>query len=226
MAPDGHFRYPTIYFLAISYQYTNLFFPQNGRRLPFWMTENHFRSHFSQFHIQYATFFFTKWPPATILDDRKSRSIVFLAISENFYTKWPPAAILYDGNYFRLHFLPFQINTQTVFFFHKMAADSHFGWPKITFDCIFCHFRSIHNLYLFNMATGGQFGWPKISFDRISAHFRSILNFVFFHKMAAGGHFGWPKINFDRISRHFRSISNFFFSVFFQNGRQRMTKFC
>ena len=42
----------------------------------------------------------------------------------------------------------------------------HFGWPKMNFDRISRHFRSIHNfLYIF-----------------------------FFHKMAAGGHFGWPKI--------------------------------
>ena len=30
-----------------------------------------------------------------------------------------------------------------------MAADGHFGCPKITFDRIFGHFRSIRNFYLF-----------------------------------------------------------------------------
>ena len=43
---------------------------KNGEKRPFWMTENHFRSQFSPFH-QYATFFFiffSKWPPAAILD--------------------------------------------------------------------------------------------------------------------------------------------------------------
>ena len=45
----------SITFLAISDQYAAFlffyFFLQNGRRLSFWMTENHFRSHFSPFQI-------------------------------------------------------------------------------------------------------------------------------------------------------------------------------
>ena len=46
----------------------------------FWMTENRFRSHFSPFQINAQfLFFFTKWLPAAILDDRKSLSIAFLA---------------------------------------------------------------------------------------------------------------------------------------------------
>ena len=98
-------------------------------------------------------------------------------------------------------------------------APPHFGWPKMNFDRISRHFRSIRNfLFLFHkMAAGGHFGWPKITYDRIYRHFRSILNFVldFVHKMAAGGHFGWPKFTFDRISRHFRSIRNFYFVWFF-----------
>ena len=39
----------SIAFLDISDQYT--FFSQKGRRQPFWMTENHFRLHFSPFQI-------------------------------------------------------------------------------------------------------------------------------------------------------------------------------
>ena len=109
--------------------------------------------------------------------------------------------------------------------------------PKMNFDRISHHFRSIHNflfvLFRFHkMAAGGHFGWPKITFDRISRHFRSKRNFdffwIFFYKMAAGGHFGCPKITFDRISRHFRSIRSFdFFGFFSQNGCRRsfwMTK--
>ena len=181
------------------------------------MTENQFRSHFSQFrtNTQFLLLFFfiIKWPPAAILDDRKSLSIAFLDISYKY----------------------------TIFFkcFHNMAAGGHFGWPKITFDRISRHFRSIRKLFFeifHEMATCGHFGWPKITFDRISLHFRSICNSFFFdffftkwlpvtilddrkslsiaflsisdqyatfffHKMAAGGHFGC-------ISRHFRSIRN------------------
>ena len=139
------------------------FFPQNGCRRPFWMTENHFWSHFSPFQINMQLlFFFTKWLQAAILDDWKSLSIACIAVSNQY---------------------------ATFIFFHKMAAASHFGWPKITFDRISHHFTSIHNFYIF---------------------------LIFFHKMAAGDHFGWPKITFDRISRRFKSICNFYF--FTQNG--------
>ena len=153
------------------------------------------------------------------MDDRKSLSIAFLAISDQY---------------------------ATFFFTIWLPASGHFGWPKITFDRISHHFRSIRNFCFCKMAAGGYFGWPKITFDRISRHFRSIRNFnfldfstkrlpvailddrksrsiaflaisdqyatlIFFHKMAAGGHFGLLKITFDRISRHFRSICTFFF---------------
>ena len=49
------------------------------------MTENHFRSHFQPFQIN-KHLFFTKWPPADILDDRKSFSIAFFAISDQYAT--------------------------------------------------------------------------------------------------------------------------------------------
>ena len=100
-----------------------------------------------------------------------------------------------------------------------MAPGGHFGWPKITFDCISPYLGSIRNFYIFfrKMTPGGHFGWPKITFDRISRHFRSIRNFNFFrhffHKMAPGGHFRWPKITFDCISRYFGSIRNLY--IFF-----------
>ena len=34
-------------------------------------------------------------------------------------------------------------------FFRKMTSGSHCGWPKITFNRISHHFRSIRNLYIF-----------------------------------------------------------------------------
>ena len=71
-------------------------FSQNGRRRPFWMTENHFRSHFSPDQCATLNFFFTKWPPAAILDDRKSLSIAVFAISDQY-------AILFFFEYF-FHF--------------------------------------------------------------------------------------------------------------------------
>ena len=69
------------------------------------MTENNFRSHFSPFEINTQLLFFnlfTKCLPAAILDDRKSLSIIFLAISDK------NATLIY-------------------FKFHKMAAGDHFG---------------------------------------------------------------------------------------------------
>ena len=198
-----------------------LFFSQNGCRRPFWITENHFRLHFSPFQINTQLlfhkmaasghfewpkitfdrislhfrsirnfdFFFTKWLPAAILDDWKSLSNAFLAISDQYAT-------------FFVEFF-FQNGCRRPFWKSDLG---HFGWPKITFECISRHFRSIRN-FLF-------FGLPKITFDRISRHFRSILNF--FHILAASGHFGWPKITFECISRHFRSIHKFFFDFFFK----------
>ena len=131
----------------------------------------------------------TKWPPVAILDVQKS----LLTISDQYHN---------------LYFCDF---------FYKMAAGGHFGCPKLTFDGISGHFRSIRN-FLFNlfykMAAGAHFGYPKFTFDCISGHFRSIRNFIFleiFYKLAAVGHFGCPKFTFDRISRHFRSIPNFSF---------------
>ena len=68
MAAGGHFGSPiwailddgkslSIAFLVISDQYT-IYFSQNGCRWPFWMTENHFRSHFSPFQINTQLLFF------------------------------------------------------------------------------------------------------------------------------------------------------------------------
>ena len=44
------------------------------------MTENNFRSHFSPFQINMQLFFFTKWLPAAIMDNRKSLLIAFLDV--------------------------------------------------------------------------------------------------------------------------------------------------
>ena len=139
----------SIAFLAILEQYATFnfsdFFSQNGCRRPFWMTKNHFRSHFSSFQINTQLYFykmaagghfrwpkitfdhyswwnlFTKWPPAAILDDRKSLFITFIVTSDQYTTLFVLA------------------------FFYKMATGVHFGWPKITFNRISRQFRSIRN---------------------------------------------------------------------------------
>ena len=75
-------------FLAISDQYATFvfnFFSQNGRRCPFWMTEHHFRSHFSPFQINTQLYFFLEIGSSTMCYQH----------FEHFYTKWPPEAILF-----------------------------------------------------------------------------------------------------------------------------------
>ena len=92
------------------------------------MSENHSRFHFRS--IRKFDFFFTKWPPASILDDQKSRSIAFLAISDQYaiFSRRPFWMIkIHVWSHF---FSIFQINTQ-LFFFHKMAAGFHFGWSMV-----------------------------------------------------------------------------------------------
>ena len=80
-------------------------------------------------------------------------------------------------------------------FFYKMA----FGCPKITFDLISGHFRSIHNLSDLSEIHFGSHFWPfSINTD---------FYFIFLQN-GSGGHFGCPKITFDLISIHFTSIRN------------------
>ena len=86
-----------------------------------------------------------------------------------------------------------------------MAAVGQFGWPKITFDRISRHFRSIRNFYFLKKNSK----WPPAAilevpfgpFWMTENHFRShfspfqintqLLFFLnFFFKMAASGHFG------------------------------------
>ena len=110
------------------------------------------------------------------------------------------------------------------------AKGGHFWWPKITFDRISRHFRSIRNFqFHWNFFTK----WPpaailddrkslSIAFFTVSDQYVAFIFFVIVYKMSTGRHFGWPTITFDRISRHFRLIRSFyFFWIFLQNGRQR-----
>ena len=137
----------SIAFLAISHQYTTFiffwFFPQNGCRRPFWMTENHFWSHFSPFQINMQLlFFFTKWLQATILDDWKSLSIACIAISNQyatliFFTKWLPAAILDDRKSLLIAFLAVSNQYATLFFFTKwLQAAILDDWKSLSIACI------------------------------------------------------------------------------------------
>ena len=134
---------------------------------------------------------------------------------------------------FKNHFLPF------VIFFYKMGAGGHFGCPKLTFDGISGHFRSIRIFFLFVSHNGCRrpFWMSEIHFrpqflaisDRYATLFfwkfltkwlpSAILDIRNSHLIAfpaisdryATLFFGCPKFTFDRISGHFRSIRNFIF---------------
>ena len=90
------------------------------------------RSHFSPFQINTQLFcYFTKWLPAAILDDRKSRLIAFLDISYQYATlifllaKWLLAAIVDDRKLLSITFLAISDQYATLFFhffFFKMGS--------------------------------------------------------------------------------------------------------
>ena len=99
--------------------------------------------------------FFKKWPPLAILDIQKS----LLTISDQYH------------NFYFCEFV------------YKMAAGGHFGYPKLTFDRISGHFRSIRNFFFFleifdKMAAVGHFGCTKFTFDVLGV-------FVMFKNLAA-----------------------------------------
>ena len=142
--------------------------------------------------------FFSKWPPAAILDNQKSLSIAFLAISEQYATfffwiffqngRWPP-------------------------FWKSLLGQ--FRWPKITFDRISRHFRSIRNFFLIFFSK-----WPPAAILEVRfapktiGFFHYVLSmampnmkligefvtqlempqafWAFLYKMAARGHFVFP----------------------------------
>ena len=138
---------------------------------PFWMTENHFQSHFSTFQINTPLF--------------------FLNVSQNGHQRpyWM------TENHFRSYFSPFQINTQLLFF------EFFTKWPQYTtgffktltkwlpFWMTQNHFRSqfppfqINTQLLFikkNSQNGSRhhFGRAKITFDRISLHFDDNMLYI------------------------------------------------
>ena len=137
----------------------------------------------------YIPEWFTGWPlwcPPPILDDRKSLSIAFLAISDqcatsifflNLFTKWLPAAILDDRKSLSIAFLAISDRYTTVFliFFFKMAAGGHCGIP------ICAKNNRVLPLCVIN-------GYAKYEVDRWI--YDTVRDFLY--KMAARGHFVFP----------------------------------
>ena len=75
-----------------------------------------------------------------------------------------PAAILDVRNSLSIAFLAIQIDTELLFLDN---AGGQFGCPKMTFDRISGHFRSILNFFVAEifdkMAPGDHFGWDEMS---------------------------------------------------------------
>ena len=139
-----------------------------------------------------------------ILDDRKSLSIAFLAISDQYKT---------------FIFLNFFKNGCRPPFWKSLLG--HFGIPKITFDRISRHFRSICNSFLFyfffKMADGHHFGSPfwailddrkllSIAFLAISDQYATFFFFfIFFSKWPPAAILEVPFGPFWMTENHFRS---------------------
>ena len=121
MAAGGHFGWPKITFNRISRHFRSKrnFFSQNGCRRPFWITENHFGSHFSPFQINTQLYCF--W-----ISSLNGCQRPFWMTENHFQSHFSPFQIktqLFSQNgcrrpfwitenHFGSHFSPFQINTQ------------------------------------------------------------------------------------------------------------------
>ena len=126
-----------------------------------------------------------------------------------------------------------------------MVAGGHFGWPKITFDRITRHFRSIRNFFFFKMAVGGHFGspiWPilddrkslSIAFLAISDQYTTFIFLIFFSKWPPAAilevrfapktigffHYVLSMPNMKLIGEFMTTVRDAT-SIFIQNGRQR-----
>ena len=103
-------------------------FSQNGRRRPFWMTENNFRSHFSPFQINTQLLFFFIY-------------FFKMAASGHFGSRFFPKSIgtyLYSrlvatSNMKLIGVFLIKLWSAQAFssYFHKMAAGGHFGFSDL-----------------------------------------------------------------------------------------------
>ena len=119
-----------------------------------------------------------------------------------------------NENHFRVHFSPFEINTQL--FFTKCLPAANLDDRKsflIAFLAISDQYATFFSTKWLPVSILDDRKSILIAFLTISDQYVTLIFFV--HKMAAGGHLGWPKIAFDHICRHFRLIRNFDFFLNF-----------
>ena len=161
-------------------------FLQNGCQRPFWMSENHFRSHFWPFQINtqlFLNFFLQNGcrRPFWMSKNHFGSHFWLFWINTDFFffynfTKWLPVTILDVRKSLSISFLAISDRYPTLIcfeIFDKMAAVGHFGCPKFTLDHISGHFRSIQ-IYFYFLQKGCR--WP---FWMSENHFRS--HFYPFH---------------------------------------------
>ena len=121
---------------------------QNGCRRPFWMTENHFRSHL------FGDVFFHKMAAAAIWMTENHFRSHFSPFQINTQQNGCRRPFWMNENHFLSHFLPFQINTQLLF----LCSQNGCRWPFLMTENYFrSHFSPFQiNTQLFIFFTK----WP------------------------------------------------------------------
>ena len=180
----------------------------NGLWRPFWMTENHFRSHFSPFQINTQLLFFNFFYTIAAGGHIGWPKITFNRISRYFIS-------IPNFNFFLIFFS--QNGLWWPFLMTENHFQSHFSLAAVLDDrkSLLVAFLCISDQYLTFFSQNGLWRPFWMTENHFWSHFSplqinmQLLFFWFFYKMPAGGHFGWLKITLNRISRYFRSIHNF-----------------
>ena len=141
MPAGAHFGCPKFTFDRISVHFRSIrnfiffskflflqFFLQHGCRRTFWMSENHFRSHFWTFHINTKLFIIFFYKMAAVghfgcskftLDHISGHFYIntYFLFFWIFFTKWLPVAILIVRKSLSISFLSISHRYTTLFFF-------------------------------------------------------------------------------------------------------------
>ena len=103
-------------------------FWQNGCRRPFWMSENHFRSHFWPFLIKFYFWIFLQngcrrpfWMSENHFRSHFWPFQINTKLLEFFFTKWPPAPITDVQNSLLIAFLAISDRYSTLFFWRFLT---------------------------------------------------------------------------------------------------------
>ena len=181
MAACSHFGCPKITFHRTSYHFRSIpqflfceVFLQNGCRRPFWMSENHFRSHFWPFQIDTQLYFFwifwqNGWRRPFWMSEFHFRSHFWscqidtqLKFFGNFLTKWLTSAILHVRNSLSIAFLAISDRYATLFFwgnFWQNGCRRPFWKFEIPFRSHFLPFQINRPFWISEIHFLSQF-WP------------------------------------------------------------------